>query len=305
MIAAPFLENIKDFSTDNDIEDTTYLHNELRNLTINISKDSTNITNFSESIPKIIYPFSIVGIVALLVTAFHLGVCIISPIEEERPKGIAKIDNTERSFLFMFFTVIFTFAIFFVVAGIEIACAQTLTIYSVKSSLHLTAIQGSYITSAYWTALTVGRLASVYLSVKISCLKLIIGDVCLVAIAALILLFLMPNEWALWLASLIAGLGIAPAYAAVVGWLNDYIIITNKFSAIFTISGAAGDMIVPFVITYFINTVPEMFPFVVSASAILMGCFVFTLYCVFQKGNKTKKSKGTENNDTDEVERKY
>ena len=304
LIAAPFLENIKElsFNTHNNTGNRNFPDTELMNMTANISNVSTR---FSESVLKIIYPFSIIGGVALFVTVLHVGVCIISPVEDESPKDAAKIDNSERSFLFMFFTVTFTFVLFFVVAGSEIGYGQTLTVFSVKGKLHLTTVQGSYITSAFWAAFTVGRLASVFLSMKINCLKLIIGDICSIAIAALILLFLMPNEWALWLTSVIFGAGIAPGYAALVGWINTHINITNKFSATFTIGCAAGEMIVPFLITYFIDTIPEMFSYVTVAAVILMTILLFILHYMFQKGNKSKKSKNGEINIIDVTEIKY
>lgn len=259
------------------MENTTYLGEEFLNSTTNLSNFSINTTHFSEDIPKIIYPFSIVGAVALFVTILHIGVCIISPTEDESPKDISKTGNSERSFLFMIFLVMFTFVIFFVTAGIEIAYGQTLTLFSVKGPLHLTTVRGSYITSAFWAAFTVARLSSVFLSMKISCVKLIIGDICLVAIAALILLFLMPNEWALWLASVIFGTGIASAYASLVGWINTHINITNKFSAIFTVGCSAGEMIVPFVIAYFIVTIPETFSFLTGACLIHTTILLFIL----------------------------
>ena len=304
MIAAPFLENIKElsFNTHDYLDNATYINDELMNSTTNFSSVSAQ---FSRSMPKIVYPFSIVGAVALFVTVFHLGVCIISPTEEESVKDITKIDNSERSFLFMFFTVIFTFLIFFVVAGSEIGYAQTLSLFSVKGKLHLTTTQGSYLTSAFWASLTVGRLTCVFLSMKISCLKIILGDICLIGIAALTLLFLMPNEWALWLSSMTFGTGIASAYGCLVGWLNTHISITNKFSAIFTVGCAAGEMIVPFVIAYFIDTVPEMFSFVTAAAVILTAVFLFILHCMLQKGSKTKQLKNVQINVIDEVGRKY
>lgn len=191
----------------------------------------------------------------------------------------------------MFFIVTFTFFIFFVVAGTEIGYAQTLTIFSVKSKLHLTSTQGAYITSGLWTAYTVTRLLCVFLSMRISSLKLLIGDICLVSVAAMVLLFLMPNEWALWLASITLGIGIASAYGAVVGWINTHMHITNKFSATFTVGGATGETMVPFIITYFIDTYPEMFCYFPAASAILMTIFIFTMHCMFRKYTNLKKSK--------------
>lgn len=194
----------------------------------------------------------------------------------------------------MFFIFILTFGAFFIVTGSEIGYGQTLTIFSVKSSLRLTTVRGSYITSAFWAAFCVSRLFGVLLSMKISCLKLLIGDLVLVAIASLLLLFLMPDEWALWLASVIYGTGIASLYASFVGWINTHITITNKRSAVSSIGCAAGEMVIPFVITYFIDIIPEMFSFSIASSVILTTILIFIFYCIFKSGRKTKKPENVE-----------
>lgn len=296
LIAAPFLENIKELShsMNNNIENITYQEEELDYSAANFSNFSTSIIHFSESIPKIVYPFSILGVIAFLVTVLNIGVCIISPTEDEIPKDDTKIATSERSLMFMIFIFILTFVAFFVVAGSEIGFGQTLTVYSVKGSLHLTTVRGSYITSAFWAAFCVNRLLGAFLSMKIDCLKILTGNLCLVATASLILLFLMPNEWALWLASVIYGTGIASCYASLVGWINTHIIITNKLSAVSSVGCAAGEMIIPFVITYFIDTIPEMLPYSVASFVILMSILLFVLNCMFKSGRKIKKSKNVE-----------
>lgn len=194
----------------------------------------------------------------------------------------------------MFFLAIFTFLIFFVAAGTETGYAQTITVYSVKGKLHLSAKQGSYITSAYWVALTLTRFLSVFLAMKISSLSFLIGDVCLVSLSAIFLLFLMSKEWTLWLASLTLGIGIASAYGVVVAWINTYMHISSKFLAIFIVGGSTGEIVVPFIITYFIDTDPELFCCIPASSALLMTILISLLFCMFKYGNGKEKSKNVD-----------
>lgn len=289
LIATPFLENVNGsfMNTNNE----TNLKEQAIGFRSNFSNNVTTFTDISDGIPKIIYPFTMVGCLALLVSIVELGVFFISPTEDRNLKDADKKDNSDRSLLFMFFTAIFTFLVFFFVSGSQIGYAQTLTIYVVKGKLHLATSIGSYMTSAFWAAITIARLLSVFISMKISPLKLIISDVCLMVTASLILLFLMLNDWALWLASVIFGAGNASAYAAIIGWMNNHIIITNIFSAIFSMGSAAGDMVIPFIITYFIESIPEMFVYVTTAAVVLMTIFLLLLYCMFTKGSKVEEKK--------------
>lgn len=289
MIATPFLENekrsfINSYNQTNSEEQSV-------SFTSNFSSNVSNFWDIPDGATKIVYPFTMVGSLALLVSIVQLVVCIISPTEDRKFKDADKKDNSDRNLLFMFFTAIFTFLVFFFSAGTQIGYAQTLTIFAVKDKLHLTTRIGSYITSAFWAAVTVGRLSSVFLSMKISCLKLIISDVCFMATASLILLFFMLNEWTLWLASVIFGTGNASVYATIIGWMNNHIIITNKFSAIFSVGSAAGEMLIPFIITYFIDSIPEMFIYVTTAAVVLMAVFLLFLYCMFKKGRKVKEKR--------------
>lgn len=289
LIATPFLVNVNGsfINTNNE----TILKEQSIGFRSNFSNNVTSFPDISDGIPKIIYPFTMVGCLALLVSIVELGVFFISPTEERNLKDADKKDNSDRSLLFMFVTAIFTFLVFFFVSGSQIGYAQTLTIYVVKGKLHLATRIGSYMTSVFWAAVTTARLLSVFISMKISSIKLIIIDVCFMVTASLILLFLVLNDWALWLASVIFGAGNASVYAAIIGWMNNNIIITNKFSAIFSMGSAAGEMVIPFVITYFVNRIPEMFTYVTTAAIVLMTIFLLLLYCMFTKGSKVEENK--------------
>lgn len=275
---APFLEEIQELSPALNNSDFTYSR-------FSVPPTNISISEF-QGIPKIIYPYSIVGAFALLVAILDLLISIIFPTEDECCQYGEGKKNSEKSFPFILFTVIFTAFFMFLMTGAEMGYAHTLTTYAVKGTLHVSTTVGSYMTSVFWAVFTLSRLASVFLALKISNLVLLTGDIAVALIAAGILLFFMPNEWVLWLATVIFGIGMASVYAALIGWAGIHINITNKISAIFTVGGAAGEVVVPFITTYFIESIPEIFAYVTAVTCVLMAILIVAMECLFKIEHK-------------------
>lgn len=290
LIAAPFLDN-DDGELPPKTVNSTRFEDQHRNFSANISFITADIQRLD--VLNITYPFSFVGAFTLFVAVLHLPVCVISPTENEH-QVVEKKDKPEKSFFFMFSTILLTYLIFFVFIGTEIGYGQTLTTYAVKGALHATPTVGSYMTSAFWAAFTFSRLISVFLAIKISSLVQIVSDICIISISALILLFLMPNQWALWVATVLFGAGAASAYGAIIGWVGTHINISNKVSSIFTTGVATGEMAMPFIIAYLIDVVPEIFVYVIVVSCILTTIFVVVLQCIFKKGSRIPVQKSVE-----------
>ena len=285
LIAAPFLGNYNDDSAFSTEENST-----ISNYTSSFSNYSTEefkFTNFDSpnSSSQIVYPFSIIGCFGLLVTIMFFSICIISPTEEKRTTNKnAKGKKTSLGFLV---TVVFlNFLLLFVETGTEIGYAQMLTTYVVKGKLQLPTSVGSYMTSAFWAAFTVSRLASVFLAIKVSNFVLIIGDLIITLIGSFVLMILASYEWAIWLASVLLGIGIASFFPAAVGWLDTYINVNNKIASFFSVGAAFGEMAIPFTISYYIDTVPDVLIYLVPASSVSSTLVVFILYLILRKREK-------------------
>lgn len=285
LIAAPFLGNYNEDSF-SAAEDNTAIFNYTSPFS-NYSTEYFNSSNLDaqDNSSRIIYPFTIIGGFGLLVTVMFLGMCIISPTEQKRSGN--KSSKEEKTSMGFLFTVVFlNFLLLLVETGTEIGYAQMLTTYVVKGRLKLPTSVGSYMTSAFWAAFTVSRLASVFLAIKVSNFTLIINDLIITLIGSFVLLFLASYEWAIWLASVLLGIGIASFFPAAVGWLDTYINVNNKIASIFTVGAAFGEMAIPFTISYYIDTVPDVLIYVVPASSVSSALVVFILYLILRKREK-------------------
>lgn len=256
---------------------------------------NTTFNTFAD-IPTVTYAYTIIGGIALIVTVLFLVVCIVAPIDtNEQQSAEGQIRN--RSFSFTFVIVFLTLILMFVETGTEIGYAQMLASYAVKSSLRLSETVGSYMTSAFWAAFTVSRFISVFLAIKVSSLTLIFADIIITTIGSLVLLFLgASEEWALWLATVLLGIGIASFFPAAVGWVEQYITVTNKMAATFTVGAAFGEMVVPYTISHYIDEVPEVLLYIVPVSTVLSAIVVFVMYLILRKTqSKYMKDEGTSN----------
>lgn len=275
LIAAPFLGEY----TESDIDSELDLNSTLLNAT---SVSLANSTTIRES--RIVYPFSVIGICGILVATGFIILCLISPTEKGKISD-EKENNNKISLGFLAPIIIFNFLLIFVQAGTEIGYGQMLTSYAVKGQLRLPTTTGSYMTSAFWAAFTLSRLTSVFLAVKLKSLTILIGDIVIIAVAALALLFLMPREWVLWAASVIYGTGVASFYPTAIGWTSEHIFVTNKIASIFTVGAATGEMVMPFLISFFIETIPDIFIYAVAGSCVAACILVFIICMLFKYSN--------------------
>ncbi|GFY39101.1 sodium-dependent glucose transporter 1 [Trichonephila inaurata madagascariensis] len=294
LIAAPFLG---DYHEDDSTNETTSFPNKtfpLDTMELNFSNSS-----FSQNskIPSITFAFTIIGVFAALVTISFFVVCIISPYDTNENKNDPGSQTKKNGLLFVIMIVSLTFALLFVETGTEIGFAQMLTTYAVKGPLRLTPVMGSYMTSAFWAAFTISRFASIFFAIKMKSLHLIIMDLVLVTFGSAILLFLaVSKEWALWLATVLLGLGIASMYATVISWVEHYINITNKVLGLFATGAAFGEMVIPYTISYFVEKIPEVLGFVVGASCILSIILTLILYLILRnKQDKYLEQEGISN----------
>ncbi|XP_042912752.2 sodium-dependent glucose transporter 1 [Parasteatoda tepidariorum] len=250
----------------------------------------------SAEIPRVTYAYMSIGAISCFVTLLFLVMSVISPIDESgrKPEETA---SGNRSFGFTAIIVILTTILIQTSMGTEVGYAQMLTTYAVKGPLHLTPTTGSYMTSTYWAAFTVARFAGIFLTIKFSHLTILVFDVIVTFLGGLVLLFFATHyDWALWVASIFLGVGIASFFPASVSWIEKYINITNKIASTFPIGAAVGEMLIPYAISYFMEKKPEVFIYVVVVSCSIAIIVTFFMYLILRNTpDKYTIKKGVEN----------
>ncbi|GFU24416.1 sodium-dependent glucose transporter 1 [Nephila pilipes] len=289
LVAAPFVGHYVKLESSNEFEVST-----------NTSSIGQSLANNSflivEGVPPVTYAFTAIGCFALLVTVLFLVVCIISPVDnQEQQDSSAQV--RERSLSFILLIVFLNIVLVFVETGTEVGYAQMLASYVVKGPLKLTPTIGSYMTSAYWAAFSVSRFASVFLAIFFSNLQLIVFDVVVSAIGAAVLVFFgASNEWAMWLATILLGVGIASFFPSAIGWIESYITVTNKMASSFCVGAAFGQMLIPYIIGSYIEEMPDILIYIEVASCVLSAAIVLIMWLILRKKKeKYIKNKGIVN----------
>jgi FHS family Na+ dependent glucose MFS transporter 1 len=122
-------------------------------------------------------------------------------------------------------------------------------IYTYAVALDLSdATTAAYLVSAFWGALTVGRLLAVPLAARYRPRSLLLADLagCLASVAVLLLWSSSPA--ATWLGALGLGLSMASIFPTAITLAERRITITGQVTGWFLVSGSMGAMLLPWLI---------------------------------------------------------
>ena len=143
---------------------------------------------------------------------------------------------------------------FFLCVGAEAGFGGWIYTYSSRLGLADTTTAG-YLTSAFWGALTVGRLIGIPISGWCRPTTVLIGDLigCLASVG--IVLMWPVSALALWIGTIGAGLFVASIFATLLNFAGRHITITGRVTGWFFVGTSTGAMSVPWVIGQFFEPV--------------------------------------------------
>jgi FHS family Na+ dependent glucose MFS transporter 1 len=108
--------------------------------------------------------------------------------------------------------------------------------------------QAAYLVSAFWGALTLGRLIMIPISSRVKPISLLYFDVlgCMLSIVLFILFRdLIPM---IWVTTILMGLFIASVFPSTIAHANQYLSMTGKVTGLLFVGGNAGTMIIPWIL---------------------------------------------------------
>ncbi len=145
-------------------------------------------------------------------------------------------------------------------------------IYTYATTLKLSdTVTAALLTSAFWGALTAGRLLAVPLATRFSPQSILITDLagCLVGVG---LVLLRPDSiLAVWAGTLATGLAMASIFPTTLAFAERRMTITASASSWFFVGSGAGGMIIPWLIgQLFVSIGPYATMFTIMACLLLM-----------------------------------
>jgi fucose permease len=108
--------------------------------------------------------------------------------------------------------------------------------------------------SGFWAAFTVGRLATVWLSVRARAVTVILAQLCFAIGLAVLLLVLPPSPALLWIGAIGFGLAVAPIFPSTFGYAQRLMGLSGKLTGYFLVGSSAGGMFWPWLIGQFFNS---------------------------------------------------
>jgi fucose permease len=156
------------------------------------------------------------------------------------------------------------FAVFaFTQSGAEATAMGWYFSYAVESGMDRQA--AAYLNSGFWAAFTVGRLATIWMSIRFNAASLIVAGLSISLLIAIGLLVSTPAPLFLWLGAIGLGLAVAPVYPNAFGLAERMVGLSGKITGLLLVGSAVGNMFWPWLTGQFFKSHgPQMMALVIA-----------------------------------------
>ncbi len=164
---------------------------------------------------------------------------------------------------------------FFLYVGAEASFGGWIFTYTLETGLS-EAQTAALLTSAFWGALTIGRLLAVPLAARIRPRWLIFGDL-LGCMLSLVIILLFPGQLvAVWIGTMGTGLAMASIFPTTLTLAERNMTVTGKVTGWFFVGAGAGGMSLPWVIGQLFERVGPTVMMIAILINLIVAVAVFT-----------------------------
>ncbi len=128
-------------------------------------------------------------------------------------------------------------------------------------------VSAGYLTSAFWGAFTFGRLATIFLALRVNA-KIQLGGSVAGALLSMLVLMIWPDSVsAIWIATFAYGISLAGLFPGSITLASENLHMTGGVTGFFLVGSSLGAMAVPWLIGQFFESVgPQVFPAFLTAA---------------------------------------
>lgn len=141
---------------------------------------------------------------------------------------------------------------FFLEVGAEASVMGWLFSYSVQQGVSIP--QAYKINSAFWAAFTVGRLATIWLSIRFAALPMVLVFIGLAILFAGALLVFPLSPALVWTCAIGFGATVAPVFPSTFGFAQNRLHLSGKVTGFFLVGSSAGGMFWPRLVGQFFES---------------------------------------------------
>jgi len=149
-------------------------------------------------------------------------------------------------------TLAFLVFFFFMEIGAEASLMGWIYSYALKQGIDTK--MATRINSAFWAAFTIGRLATIWLSMRLNALPMVFTTLCLTILFVTILLVAPASSVVLWICCAGCGLSVAPIFPSTFGFAQNKLHLSGQVNGFFLLGSASGSMFWPWLIGQFFES---------------------------------------------------
>jgi FHS family Na+ dependent glucose MFS transporter 1 len=123
--------------------------------------------------------------------------------------------------------------------------------YSYARERGVTESSAGWLNSGFWAAFTLGRLATIWLSLRFRAITVIVATICFGLLIAAVMCLLPPSPALLWVGSIGFGLAVAPIFPSAFAYAQRMAGLSGKLTAFFLVGSSSGGMFWPWLIGQF------------------------------------------------------
>ena len=148
--------------------------------------------------------------------------------------------------------------------------------YAIATKIALPAT-AAVMTSGYWGALTLSRLASIPLALRFRPRTLLIADLagCLAGLGLAVVGGSSPAM--IWLATVVLGASVASLFPVSLSFARETITITGQFTALMFVGSSLGGMLLPWLIGQFFEPAGPHSAMVIMLADVVVSCGIFIM----------------------------
>ncbi len=170
----------------------------------------------------------------------------------------------------------------FLYVGIEASFGGWIFTYTVALNLS-GETAAAYLASAFWGALTVGRLVAIPVTARVRPRTVLLSDLLGCLLSVLIIILWQESTVAVWLGTLGMGFSMASIFPVTISLAERRINITGKITGWFFVGASLGAMTVPWLIGQFFETVGPQVTMIIITIDILAALAVFAFLITYSK----------------------
>lgn len=168
----------------------------------------------------------------------------------------------------------------FLYVGVEVGFGGWIYTYAVSMGL-ASETSAFFLTSAFWGALTLGRLAAIPIALRVRPRTILLGDI-LGTLASIALMLALPKSaWALWIGIFGAGFSLASIFPTVITWSERRITVSGLVTSIFLVGASLGGMFLPWLIGQLFEGRGPQITMTLIMISMLLAAVVFVVLMIY------------------------